>query len=45
MADSGLKVEDVFKRVRLSVEDATNGQQTRGKRPPRGDLFYKPWQY
>jgi len=37
----GLKVEDVFKRVRLSVEDATNGQQTPWETTSlRGDFYF-----
>src|SRR5215831_43237 len=41
MATPGLKVEDVFKRVRLSVEDATNGQQTPWETTSlRGDFYF-----
>ena len=37
----GMKVEDVFKRVRLSVEDATNGQQTPWETTSlRGDFYF-----
>ena len=37
----GMKVEDVFKRVRLSVEDATNGQQTPWEMTSlRGDFYF-----
>ena len=47
MATPGMKVEDVFKRVRLSVEDATNGQQTPWETTSlRGDFYFaRPWQY
>jgi formylglycine-generating enzyme required for sulfatase activity len=41
MATPGLKVEAVFKRVRLSVEDATNGQQTPWETTSlRGDFYF-----
>ena len=41
MATPGMKVEDVFKRVRLSVEDATNGQQTPWETTSlRGDFYF-----
>ena len=41
MTTPGMKVEDVFKRVRLSVEDATNGQQTPWETTSlRGDFYF-----
>src|SRR5262245_37907136 len=41
MATPGMKVEAVFKRVRLWVEDATNGQQTpRESTSLRGDIYF-----
>jgi formylglycine-generating enzyme required for sulfatase activity len=43
MATPGLKLEDVFKRVRLAVEDATNGQQTPWETTSlRGDFYFTP---
>ena len=37
----GLKVEDVFKRVRVSVEAATNGEQTPWEKSSlRGDFYF-----
>ena len=41
LAEPGLKVEDVFKRVRVAVEGATNGQQTPWESSSlRGDFFF-----
>ncbi|MBM3226254.1 MAG: hypothetical protein FJZ47_21020, partial [Candidatus Tectomicrobia bacterium] len=41
MTTPGLKVEDVFKRVRLAVEDVTNGQQTPWETTSlRGDFYF-----
>ena len=41
LAEPGLKVEDVFKRVRVAVEDATNGQQTPWESSSlRGDFYF-----
>jgi uncharacterized protein YraI len=39
----GLKVEDVFKRVRVAVEAATNGSQTPWEESSlRGDFYFNP---
>jgi len=41
MTTPGMKVEDVFKKVRLSVEEATNGQQTPWENTSlRGDFYF-----
>ena len=41
LAEPGLKVEDVFKRVRVTVEGATNGQQTPWESSSlRGDFYF-----
>ena len=41
LAEPGLKVEDVFKRVRVAVEGATNGQQTPWESSSlRGDFYF-----
>ena len=39
----GLKIEDVFKRVRVAVEEATNGQQTPWEHSSlHGDFYFVP---
>ena len=39
----GLKIEDVFKRVRVAVEEATNGKQTPWENSSlRGDFYFVP---
>ena len=39
----GLKIEDVFKRVRVAVEEATNGEQTPWENSSlRGDFYFVP---
>ena len=41
MAEPGLRVEDVFKRVRVTVETATNGKQTPWESNSlRGDFYF-----
>ena len=41
MVEPGLKVEDVFKRVRVAVEEATNGEQTPWESSSlRGDFYF-----
>ena len=41
LAEPGLKLEDVFKRVRVAVEDATRGEQTPWENSSlRGDFYF-----
>ena len=41
LAEPGLKVEDVFKRVRVAVEEATRGEQTPWENSSlRGDFYF-----
>ena len=41
LVQPGLKIEDVFKRVRVAVEEATNGEQTPWENSSlRGDFYF-----